>query len=149
MGEDQRLFDDLPPALRIEVALQLNRPILERVPFFRGASEPFLRELAQHLRPAVFIPGELVLRRDATRLGEPPVGMPPARLAFLDPPYGENLAPPALAAAAERGWLAPEAICVVETRTRETFEPPPGFARVDARTFGGTRIDFLRYDGDL
>ena len=63
MGEDQRLFDDLPPALRIEVALQLNRPILERVPFFRGASEPFLRELAQHLRPAVFVPGELVLRR--------------------------------------------------------------------------------------
>ena len=91
----------------------------------------------------------LVLRRDATRLGEPPVGMPPARLAFLDPPYGENLAPPALAAAAERGWLAPQAIFVVETRTRETFEPPPSFARVDARTFGGTRIDFLRYDGDL
>lgn len=63
MGQDERLFDDLPPALRIEVALQLNRPILERVPFFRGAGEPFLRELTQHLRPAVFTPGELVLRR--------------------------------------------------------------------------------------
>lgn len=29
-GADQRLFEDLPPSLQIEVALELNRPILER-----------------------------------------------------------------------------------------------------------------------
>ena len=63
MGHDDRLFDDLPAALRIELALELSRPILDRVPFLRGASEPFLRELVRHLRPAVFTPGELVLRR--------------------------------------------------------------------------------------
>lgn len=63
MGHDDRLFDDLPAALRIELARELSRPILDRVPFLRGASEPFLRELVRHLRPAVFTPGELVLRR--------------------------------------------------------------------------------------
>jgi len=86
-----------------------------------------------------------VLRRDAARLGAPPAGMRPAALAFLDPPYGENLAPPALAAAAERGWLAPGAICVVETRRDEDFAAPEGFAERDQRSYGGTRLYFLEF----
>ena len=84
-----------------------------------------------------------VLRRDAARLGAPPAGMVPSAIAFLDPPYGENLAPAALAAALEGGWLEPGAICVVETRRGEAFTPPPQFVCRDERVYGGTKISFL------
>lgn len=84
-----------------------------------------------------------IVRRDATRLGAPPAGMTPATLAFLDPPYGQDLAAPALAAAADRGWLAPGAICVVELRRSEKFQIPAGFIERDMRTYGGTTVRFL------
>ncbi len=45
-----------------------------------------------------------IWRADATRLGDAPAGGPFA-LAFLDPPYGQNLAGPALAALVAGGWL--------------------------------------------
>src|ERR1041385_3934908 len=54
-----------------------------------------------------------VYRRDATRLG-PVHPMEPYSLIFLDPPYGQGLAEQALVAARDGGWLAPEALVVVE-----------------------------------
>jgi voltage-gated potassium channel len=63
MGHPERLFDDLPSSLQVEMALHLNRPILARVPLFKGAGQPVLRELVRHLRPAVFTPGDAILQR--------------------------------------------------------------------------------------
>ena len=54
-----------------------------------------------------------IWRADATRLGSAPAG-DPFGLAFLDPPYGQGLAGPALASLVAGGWLAPKALCVVE-----------------------------------
>lgn len=65
-------------------------------------------------------------------------------LAFLDPPYGEALAGPALAALAQAGWIAPGALCVVETGARETPEPGDGFETLDRRTYGSARITIFR-----
>ena len=83
----------------------------------------------------------IVLRRDARRPGPPPF---PCGLAFLDPPYGEGLAEPALVALAEAGWLAPGALVSVEIGRRETLDPPPGFEAVDERVYGAARIALLR-----
>jgi len=63
MANPARLFDDLPRALQVEIALHLSRSILVKVPLFQNASEPFLRELVQHLEPAVATPGDYVFRR--------------------------------------------------------------------------------------
>ena len=49
-----------------------------------------------------------IFRRDATKLG-PAHPLEPFSLAFLDPPYGRNLATAALAAARAGGWFSPEA----------------------------------------
>ena len=57
------MLEDLPVSLRIEIALHLNRQILRKVPLFENASEGFLRELVLHLEPAVFTPGDTILRR--------------------------------------------------------------------------------------
>ena len=54
-----------------------------------------------------------IFRRDATKLG-PVRPVEPFSLAFLDPPYGKGLAEQALASARDGGWLAPEALIVVE-----------------------------------
>ena len=84
-----------------------------------------------------------IWRADATRLGPAPAGAP-FTLAFLDPPYGKGLGGPALATLSAGGWLAPEALCVVEESAKAELAAPPTFALADERTYGDTRIVFLR-----
>ena len=69
-------------------------------------------------------------------------------LAFLDPPYRQGLAAPALARLAAKGWLAEGALCVVERGAGESaLELPPGFAALDCRRYGAALIDFIHYRG--
>lgn len=81
-----------------------------------------------------------VLDADALR---PPPGAP-ATLAFLDPPYGGDLVPRALAALGAAGWLAPGALLIAEIgRDEESpFEAPP----LVARAHGAARIEAARWD---
>lgn len=84
-----------------------------------------------------------LVRADATA---PPPADAACAVAFLDPPYGKGLAGPALAALAEAGWLAPDAIAVVEQSVKEdALAPPADFERLDARDYGAARLIFLRY----
>jgi 16S rRNA (guanine966-N2)-methyltransferase len=82
-----------------------------------------------------------VLRRSALRPGPAPFA---CGLAFLDPPYGEGLAAPALAAFDNEGWLAPGAVVSVEISRRESLEPPTGFEALDERVYGAARLVLLR-----
>jgi 16S rRNA (guanine966-N2)-methyltransferase len=84
-----------------------------------------------------------IFRRDATNLGV--VGTAePYTLAFLDPPYGKGLASRALAALDAGGWLAPGALVVVEEAATAEVAVPPAFTVDDERTYGDTRLLFLR-----
>jgi 16S rRNA (guanine966-N2)-methyltransferase len=85
-----------------------------------------------------------VLAADALR---PPRASGPCSLAFLDPPYKEAVAAPALTALAAAGWFAPEALVVVEVAAKSALAPQAGFALLDERRYGAARIVFLRYDG--
>ncbi|NQV44336.1 MAG: 16S rRNA (guanine(966)-N(2))-methyltransferase RsmD [Rhodospirillales bacterium] len=85
------------------------------------------------------------LKLDASRLGQPPrLLSQPASLAFLDPPYGQGLALPALLGLARYGWLAPHAVVVVETESSAPFDPPPGYVALDARKYGAALVTFLK-----
>jgi 16S rRNA (guanine966-N2)-methyltransferase len=84
-----------------------------------------------------------VWRRDATKLG-PASPMQPFQLLFADPPYGKGLGELALRAAADGGWLAAGAVCVLEERAGVELAAPPGFAAVDTRVYGDTALHFLR-----
>lgn len=66
-------------------------------------------------------------------------------LAFLDPPYRQGLAEPALVALASAGWLAKNAVAVVEVSAKEDFTAPESFAVVDERRYGAAKVYFLRY----
>ena len=78
---------------------------------------------------------------DATR---PPRARQACAVAFLDPPYRSGFAVPAMAALGEQGWLAADALIVVEIGAREAFTPPPGFAMLDERIYGAARLLILR-----
>ena len=115
----------------------------------RGAEQAWLLDID----PAVVA----LARRNVAAVGEEAravviqadaVHPPPARraagLAFLDPPYDRDLAGPALAALRQRGWLAPGCLYVVELARREAFTPPSWCTPLDERSYGATRIVFLR-----
>ena len=67
----------------------------------------------------------------------------PHDLIFLDPPYGKGLGEVALAALTRKGWIAPGATIVWEEGAEVT--PPAGFAHLDTRRYGDTRITLLRH----
>jgi len=87
-----------------------------------------------------------IFRRDATKLGAAPPGEL-FSLAFLDPPYGKDLATPALNALVDGGWLAPGAVVVIEESAKAQINLPPSFIREDERRYGDTQFVFARYAG--
>lgn len=80
------------------------------------------------------------LRADATR---PPTADAACDLVMLDPPYAHNLAPTAIAALDAAGWIAADALIVVETGAKERLDLPPGFQMLDRRRYGRAAITFL------
>ncbi len=56
--DESEVLGRLPPSLRIEVAMFLNRDLIKSVPMFRNASDAFVREVALELRPLVLMPGD-------------------------------------------------------------------------------------------
>ncbi len=84
-----------------------------------------------------------IWRRDAARLG-PCAPRPPYGLIIADPPYGQDLATRALQSLSEGGWMEPGAVVVVEESDRVEITVPAGLERIDARSYGDTKILFLR-----
>jgi len=82
-----------------------------------------------------------LLAADATA---PPRADGPYDLVFLDPPYRTGLAAPALDALSRAGWLAADALVIVELAARGEFEPPEGFMALEERRYGAGRLVFLR-----
>jgi 16S rRNA (guanine966-N2)-methyltransferase len=70
--------------------------------------------------------------------------MQPFQLLFADPPYGKGLGELTLRAAADGGWLAPGAICVLEERAGVEPAAPSAFSVLDTRVYGDTALHFLR-----
>lgn len=86
-------------------------------------------------------------QRSAATLGDKPASAgAPFTLAFLDPPYGKDLAPPALATLRDGGWLAPGAVIVIEQGKDEPPAAAEGFAEDDRRIYGAAQIGVYYFD---
>ena len=59
--EESSMLSDLPPSLRTEVSLFLNREMIKRVPLFRNASSSLVKEIILNLKPVVYTPGDRVV----------------------------------------------------------------------------------------
>jgi 16S rRNA (guanine966-N2)-methyltransferase len=85
-----------------------------------------------------------VIAGDATR---PPRAPATGGLVFLDPPYGKELVPRALAALGAAGWIAPGALVVAEVAKAEALELP-GYDPVAERAHGAARLVILQASRD-
>ena len=81
-----------------------------------------------------------VLQRSALAPGHSAQGYD---VLLLDPPYGQQLGPPALAALLDGGWIAPHAWISVETGLREPLDAP-GFTLDAERKVGKALLRLLR-----
>jgi 16S rRNA (guanine966-N2)-methyltransferase len=137
-----------------------DRPVLDA---FAGTGALGLEALSRGASAAAFIDigrdALTALRRNVTALDEedrayivagdatrPPRAAFACAVAFLDPPYRSNLAASALPALAAAGWLAAEALAVVELAAAEEWAPLSGFAPLDERVYGAARLVFLRHE---
>jgi voltage-gated potassium channel len=61
-GYDEISFlENLPPALKEQVALHLNKDLIEKVPIFEKAEDSLIRDIILKLKPAVFLPGDRIV----------------------------------------------------------------------------------------
>ncbi|MBO6544705.1 MAG: 16S rRNA (guanine(966)-N(2))-methyltransferase RsmD [Alphaproteobacteria bacterium] len=109
-----------------------------------AASRGLIRENAETLG----VTGRVKLyRRDATQLGAREGSAGPAfNLVFADPPYKKGLGEKALSSALHGGWIAPDAVVVLEEETAAEIAIPAGFVAADRRTYGITQIVILQLE---
>jgi 16S rRNA (guanine966-N2)-methyltransferase len=105
-----------------------------------------LRVLRENLRRADFVDRAEVRAADARRAiaSMDPARTAPFDLAFLDPPYGTGLAHALAVELVRRGLLGPGAIVVIEAGEGDPGEAPEGFEAFRAKSYGDTRVLFLR-----
>ena len=58
---DEKLFDQLPQALRSQVEVSLKRQLVERVNLFHGLSAGCLVELVSRLVPLIALPDDYII----------------------------------------------------------------------------------------
>ena len=131
---------------------------------FAGSGALGLEALSRGAGHALFIESDAkacaAIRANAKALGEtanatvipgdatkpPPCPGAPCAIVFLDPPYGRDLARPALAALAERGWIADGALCIVELAIDDGITLAAEFSRcLDDRNYGKARLLILKH----
>lgn len=64
--QDSSLLDGLPTKIQSELLMHINRSIVEKVPFLRGAEPELIGELMSKLKARVFVPGEKIFKIDET-----------------------------------------------------------------------------------
>lgn len=81
------------------------------------------------------------LQINATKLGR---ARKSYSLVFLDPPYFEKLIPPTLLALYSGGWIADDALLVIEHDSKENIAIPDMFEVIDRRKYGRATVEILR-----
>ena len=87
-----------------------------------------------------------ISKRDVGHLG--PAGAQGGfTLVFIDPPYGKGLGEKALTGLARGGWLAPDALVVLEEAQDAEITLPQPFRAEDTRRYGDSQVVFARFGG--
>lgn len=86
-----------------------------------------------------------LIRKDSTRPGASPLASAPAALAFFDPPYRCDMVVPALENTGKGGFLADNALCIIECEKQFRQALPSGFTLLDRRSYGDIQLLIARY----
>ncbi|MBK7257863.1 MAG: cyclic nucleotide-binding domain-containing protein [Ignavibacteriae bacterium] len=60
--DESTILNDLSVSLQGEVSLFLKKDVIEKVPFFKGATEELVREISLAMQPRVYMPGDPIFR---------------------------------------------------------------------------------------
>jgi voltage-gated potassium channel len=64
MGQwDEKILSTLPPSLKTEILLHINRQLIEQVPFFKDTDKDLISDVIAHLKPRVFLPDDYIFKR--------------------------------------------------------------------------------------
>jgi hypothetical protein len=61
--DESELLKDLPTYIRMEVALDINKNLIEKVPLFKDRSKMFISSVVMSLFPCVFLPESIIVRK--------------------------------------------------------------------------------------
>ncbi len=60
--DESRFLEGLPDSLKLELSISLKKEAIEKIPLFNGQDEIFLEEVALHLKPVIYTPGDYIFR---------------------------------------------------------------------------------------
>lgn len=60
--DESKFLDGLPESLKLELSISLKKEAIEKIPLFHGQNDIFLEEIALHLKPAIYTPGDYIFR---------------------------------------------------------------------------------------
>lgn len=81
-----------------------------------------------------------ILRGDARHPPQAPHG---CNLIFIDPPYRQNLPEQIVPALRSQGWIAPDALLVIETGAQETVNLNDEIVLLMQRRYGAAMVSFF------
>lgn len=61
--DESEVIGELPSSIKLQVALHLNKDIIEKVPMFKGAPADLIRQIVLNLKPALYTPGDYIFRK--------------------------------------------------------------------------------------
>lgn len=61
--DESAVLEELPSSLKLQVALHLNKEIIEKVPMFNGAPDDLIRQIVLNLKPVLYTPGDYIFRK--------------------------------------------------------------------------------------
>lgn len=61
--DESAVLEELPSSLKLQVALHLNKDIIEKVPMFKGAPDDLIRQIVLNLKPVLYTPGDYIFRK--------------------------------------------------------------------------------------
>lgn len=64
--DSSEIFAEIPNQLLKEIAMYMNKDVLQKVPLFRNCPPAFIETIATHLQPLVFMPGWLIIQKGET-----------------------------------------------------------------------------------
>lgn len=82
------------------------------------------------------------LRLDATNL---PISYSGYDIVFMDPPYSKSFADKSLRSLAEKSWLNPGAIIIIELESKEVLLTPDIYNIINERIIGKAKLVILEY----
>lgn len=81
------------------------------------------------------------LIKGVQKMGARPENVAPRNLVLLDPPYNKDFVTPSLAALAEGGWLAPDALVIAETEKGWAGTAPDSLKGIHVRADGDSQLN--------